>query len=400
MRDKNYPMTPREQVISQLLDKIKFDLMEEIVPLRQSLGRVAAMNLYSANTLPNAPTSKMDGIAIRFNDYQRSNGDTSLWEIGREYQFCNTGVALPDGYDTVILIEEVEIDAQGQLQIKVPPPMEGQQIGEVGHVLREGDLLVPQYRLLKPYDLGLLASGGINDVPVLKKPVVAFIPTGNELSPAGVKPPRGKNVESNSIMIDAFIRNWGGEPMVYPVIKDVLADVVAALDDALAKADIVILNAGSSKGSDDCTVTALQSVGQILTYRVDHGPGHHTSVTIARGKPVLGLVGPPGGAEITAEFYLQPLINLFLRQKNAEPQKLKAELLEDIEVRMGNDFYAPVVVKKHGEKYIVSICAYNELWKRNGSLKIPRGEENVPRFKAGQTVEVELKYPLNWIEEV
>ena len=262
----------------------------------------------------------------------------------------------------------------------------------------EGDLLIPQYRLLEPYDVGLLASGGVNEVPVLKKPVVAFIPTGNELSPAGNTPPRGKNVESNSVMLDAYIRKWGGEPLVYPIIRDVPADIAAALDDALIKADIVILNAGSSKGSDDYTVRALQSVGQVLTYMVDHGPGHHTSVTIARGKPILGLVGPSGGAKMTAEFYLQPLVNHFLMQKNPEPQKLKAELLHDITVGQSVNFYAPAMVKKQQGKYVVSICDGKEHWKINGLLKIPCGEENALKFKTGQMVEVALKYPLNWIE--
>jgi molybdopterin molybdotransferase/putative molybdopterin biosynthesis protein len=209
MREDNYPITPSKLVVKQVLAEMVFPDREELVPLGKAAGRVTSQNIYSLNTLPNSPTSDRDGIAICFDKYQFCKGDTSSWKIGKDFQFCNTGVAIPHGYDTVITIENVEIDSQGQLQITIPPLRAGQLIGKAGHIFNKGDLLLPRYRMLEPGDLGLLASGGINDVPVIKKPVVAFIPTGNELSPNGITPPLGKNVESNSVMLKAYIELLG-----------------------------------------------------------------------------------------------------------------------------------------------------------------------------------------------
>ena len=278
-------ITPtRDEYIQLATSLAKFDRRTEVVSLRDSVGRVTAKDIYSVNTLPNQPTSAMDGIAVRFEEITSKDVDTTTWELGKQYVFSNTGVAIPAEYDTAIPIEQVEFDTDNKLHIKQIPSHKGDRIVSRGNIMKEGDLLVPANYLITPLQLGVLASGGIYELEVIAKPKVAIVPTGNELVPAGGVLPLGKNVETNSIVVETFVKEWGGEPIVYPIIPDDPDYIYDTLCHALKRSDMVIYNAGFSKGTHDFGKSILAKIGKVYAFEVAHGPAKHTSLTVVNDK--------------------------------------------------------------------------------------------------------------------
>ncbi|MEQ8201120.1 MAG: molybdopterin molybdotransferase MoeA [Syntrophomonadaceae bacterium] len=405
MKNFTHPLTSREDILRLLLEHSRFQPRVETIPVRASLGRITAFGITALNTLPNSPSSQMDGIAIKSANLGTglaidltSPGDKipgiGNWHEGREYVFSNTGVGIPEGFDTVVPIEAVEIDPRGRLSIN-QKPTPGQNVIPPGSMIQTGEVLVPANFQLGPAQLALLAAGGRREITVRAKPRVAIIPTGNELVPAGSPLPQGKNVEFNGIMIEAQVAAMGAEARLYPITPDNPEDIRRVLEDALAWADIVILNGGSSKGTDDRALEVLASIGQILVYEGDFGPGKHTTVTMAGTKPIIGTVGPTIGAEYGVEWFVKPLINKYLSIPTAAPEVLAVELLDDIAAPMPFDFYIRLEVQQLDGALVaqpvpVRGAGLVRQMMANAVLRVPGP---IKGFKAGETVEVELRQP-------
>ena len=118
---------------------------------------------------------------------------------------------------------------------------------------------------------------------------------------------------------------WGGECMVYPIVPDKPDMIEDALHRACAEADIVVLNAGSSKGSDDWAMEILDKIGHVINHEVSHGPGHHSSYAVVDNTPIVGISGPALGATFTTDFYLKPVIDLWYGRPTT-PQHVTARL--------------------------------------------------------------------------
>ncbi|MBO4352243.1 MAG: molybdopterin biosynthesis protein, partial [Eggerthellaceae bacterium] len=150
----------------------------------------------------------------------------------------------------------------------------------------------------------------------------------SELVEAGGEIPLGRNIESNSLLMKGKIEQWGGEALLFPITPDDPEAIEATLRKAAAEADIIVLNAGSSKGSDDWSLEILEQIGTVLYHQTSHGPGHHSSASVLEGTPVIGISGPPGGAAFTTDFYLRPAMRKFLGldpYATSIPVKLAAE---------------------------------------------------------------------------
>ncbi|MBO4289455.1 MAG: molybdopterin molybdotransferase MoeA [Lachnospiraceae bacterium] len=304
----------------------------ESVPVIEAVGRVLAEDAVSRWDNPNMRTARMDSVAVRWDDFAGGMPDTADWVRGRDWDFANTGVAMPEGFDTAIPVEQVMFsDNDTKVAFKTCPSARFDGTSAPGSIMKAGEELVTAGTELTPILASYIANGNNAHVLVLKKPVVAFIPTGNELIHAGKdEVPAGKNVESTSITIAEKVRSWGGEPLISDIVKDDREALKTALLAAAEQADIVVLNAGSSKGSDDWGMEALEEIGTVLYHEVNHGPGHHSSFSVVNGTPVIGLSGPPDGGAITADLYLYPAVRAALGQ---EPhlKKVKARLAESFE---------------------------------------------------------------------
>lgn len=248
--------------------------------------------------------------------------DTSSWVRGRDWQFANTGVAMPEGFDTAIVIEHAQVSADEQhVIIDAAPSRPGAGTRPVGSTMRRGDVLGRAGQLITP-DLAVrMGSGNNGSVPVVRRPRVAFIPTGNELVVPGVPfdpdraasfAARGRNFETNSVLVKAKCEQWGGRFVPFDIVPDRRDAIEESIAQAVEQADIVVLNAGSSKGSDDWSCEVMEQMGQMICHQTNHGPGHHSSFAIVDGTPIVGISGPSAGASFTLNFYLRPLMRAFL----------------------------------------------------------------------------------------
>ena len=305
--------------------KVERKLVER-VSLSESVGRVLAYDVCAANDMPSALTCAMDSIALHWSDFaDLADGevpDTSSWVRGRDWQFANTGVAMPEGFDTAIVIEHAQVSADEQhVIIDAAPSKPGAGTRPAGSAMRRGDVLGRAGQLITPDLAARMGSGNNGSVPVVRRPRVAFIPTGNELVAPGVPfdpdrassfAARGRNFETNSILVRAKVEAWGGQFVPFDIVCDERPEIEAAIKRACEVADIVVLNAGSSKGSDDWSCEVMEEMGHMICHQTNHGPGHHSSYAVVDNVPIVGISGPSGGASFTLDFYLRPLMRKYL----------------------------------------------------------------------------------------
>ncbi len=394
-----YTAVDKDEAIANLIQRCKLFPGTEVISLADAVSRVAAGRMVSKHDLPAMNSSRMDGIAVCYRDFENGAPDTSGWTEGKEYVFCNCGIGIPGPYDTVIRIEDVEFP-DGKLTLLAQPSARGQWMKPPGTSVKKDEVLVEKGDVLTPFLISRIAMGGYAAVEVIKKPVVAFIPTGDELVPAGEPVPPGMNVDSNSLMVRGKILLWGGEPLIYPINRDDPEVIRATMADALEKADIVVVNAGSSQGQKDYTMEVLEQFGTVLSHMIKSGPGAHTSCTVAHsGKPIVGIPGPAVGAESVVDWFLKPLMDMFLGQK---PQQIFVRAVytgEEIPYTApsnGTARMARVILTRREDGRLaartVSFENADETNRANGFLRIT--SEGV---RPGEEVKVELRYPYSFI---
>ncbi|MEL7564251.1 MAG: molybdopterin molybdotransferase MoeA [Dehalobacterium sp.] len=398
---KKPDFTPtRNEMLRILEDNIKPLSNTETISLIAAAGRICAEEIYAKNNLPNKPVSACDGIMVRFADFEHGIPDTSSWQEGIEYSFSNTGVAICENYDTVIAIEGVKFGQDRKIILLDCPVKRGQYVGAVGGQVKEGELLATKGEILTPALIGILFTCGILNIKVFTKPKVAFIPTGDELVPAGFEIPLGKNVESNSFMLKAYIEECGGEAILYPIIQDKFEKIQEAILSAVQASNLVLICAGSSKGSKDFTMEILESIGNIIVHELGHGPGKHCSLTYVGDTPVVGLPGPPNGADLVSELYVKNTLRLMQMQPVQIPHTVEAVLTKDIKGRNFDFMEYIKVFIKNGQYYARPIVMQgktrSELYHAHNA-RIYLKCKTV--HKAGDVISAEMRCPLEYIRE-
>jgi len=390
----------RNEMFSILEKNIQPIAKNETISVVAASGRVCAEDIYAKNTLPNKPVSDFDGIAVRFEDFAKGIPDTSSWQEGKEYCFSNTGVAVCEVFDTVIAIEKVEFDQEGRIRFLDCPAKQGDHVGAVGKYVQEGELIASKGEMITPSLIGILLASGVINVMVLAKVKVVFIPTGDELVPIGFEVPLGKNAESNSLMLKAYIEDCGGEAIIYPIIPDIAEKIKEAILSAAKVADLVLICAGSSKGSKDFTMDILESLGEVVVHELGHGPGKHCSLVYSGNVPVIGLPGPPNGADLVAALYIKNALHLMQMQPIQLSYTIEAVLAADLN-GYEIDFigYMRVFIKD-GKYYVKPVAMFGktraELYHaHNAYFYIKRKAV----FKNGEVIAVEMRCPKEYIME-
>ena len=333
MRGKNIDgFVRREKLLQDLFDVWKPERRTEPVRVREAAGRVTVQSYGSLNTLPVFRTASMDGIAVRSADFAGGMPDYRSWKRGVDYVRADTGDDFPDEFDAVIMIEEVDFAEDGSIayiseDISVKP---GDKTIAAGRTVSEGDPVVPEGVRLTPLDITALAVSGRKWINVRKRPVVAYIPTGSELVPSDAVPVRGKNVETNSIAVCAYLKEWGAEPVVFPIVYDDKEAMREAFDSALQNADIVLLSGGSAKGEEDFSFGIVEERGELLHHYVAAAPGRPLGVGIVDGKPVINLPGPPTASFYSLQWCVSAVVAHALGIPVPEKERLVCILTEDI----------------------------------------------------------------------
>ena len=303
-------MPSRQEVMAELCRRWQPRPAVEEVSSAEAVGRVLARDACAAFDFPPAQTAGRDGIAVRFDDFAGGIPDTSAWVRDRDFATADMGDDVPDCFDALIQVEDLRFrGADGKMQggtpggcsfddgfeVAVAPAERGQMINMPGSQYRAGDVIVPAGSRVTPERAAAAVGAGIDALAVWARPRMGVIPTGDELVPAGTRPARGKTVNSNATLIASYLRLLGAEPVVHDIVLDRHDLISAAVDEALACCDVVLVNAGSSKGSEDCgPIVVAEHAECVIAHGQRCAPGKPSmSALTADGKVVCVIPGPP-----------------------------------------------------------------------------------------------------------
>jgi len=374
---------------------VRFPTGAETLPAGGAAGRVTAEAVFARVSSPPFHSSAMDGVAVRAAEtYKASEVNPVRLELGRNAELIDTGDPLPDGFDAVIMVEELNEVGEGLLEIIKPAPP-WQNVRPLGEDIVETELVLPRGRRIRPVDIGALLNAGVVEVPVRKKPVVAVIPTGSELveEPAEVGP--GRVMESNSRVLAAFAESLGAEAVRMDLVVDDFESIKGSVTEALGFANAVVINAGTSAGREDYTRAVIEGLGKVAVHGVAMRPGKPVVLGVARGKPVVGLPGFPVANYRGAQEFLAPLIDAFLGLAGRPAAILKAQLARKIFSTPGFDEFVQVKVGRVNDVLVAAPLPRGSgvsmsLVRSDGVVRIPAGSEGLAR---GDEVEVGLYDP-------
>ena len=384
----------REEIIASVIRNWTPERVIEQIPVTEALGRIPSAKVCSVWTLPVVRSSAGDGIAVDSSRFAQGIPDTSGWIQGRDFVHADTGDDFDDAFDAVIMVENIAFSPEGRLTIRdgvqVYP---GYNVRPAGSIVQKGEALVRANLPLRPRDLACLQMGGVGQISVWKKPVVAFIPSGSELIAPGTPVTRGKNVDTNSLLVRETIKQLGAEPLCLPIVPDDYEPILEALDSALIKADIIILGGGSSKGAEDFSATLLHQRGKVLCHGAQAVPGKPLCVAMIQGKPVINLPGPFMAAYHGLEWLVNALVSHFLMQPKQARQTVKATLTQPVEgsERLSMLLVVEVSRKRDGSGYWATPYNFKKIpmsrtVAANGQYMTKLGES----LPAGSEIEVEL----------
>jgi putative molybdopterin biosynthesis protein len=366
----------------------------EFVALDQALGRVTAAPVWAQISAPHYHAAAMDGIAVQASDtVGASDTHPRQLRVGSEAHWVNTGDPLPPATNAVIMAEHVQVvnDATVEIRAATAP---WHHVRLLGEDIVATELVVPENHRLRPQDLGALAAAGHSVVLVRRRPTVCVIPTGSELvlPQLGVQPKAGEIIEFNGLMLGGLIAEWGGQATRHAPVPDRKEALRAAIMQALRDHDVVVINAGSSAGSDDYTASVLAELGAVVVHGAAIRPGHPIILGTAQHKPVLGLPGYPVSTVLTAELFLRPLLYQLQGQTPPPRPTLQATLSRKLVSPMGDDEWVRVALGEVDGRVIATPLTRGagvimSLVRADGLLLVPRFSEGV---HAGAEVAVEL----------
>jgi putative molybdopterin biosynthesis protein len=304
-------------------------LGEEVLPLEQCRGRVLARDLAAAVDVPGFDRSNVDGFAVRAADLEGARPDAPRrLRLNREVltpgrmpsetiapgtaTIIATGGMIPRGADAVVMVEWTEfIDAAGDPAVDVSQALApGAGISAAGSDIGAGETVLRVGTVLGSREVALLAAIGVNDVPLFLRPRVAILSTGDELLRPGVAIHPGQVFDSNGPMLAAAVEELGCFAIPFGIVGDDPASTAAAVDQAIAAADAVLLSGGTSKGAGDVayrTVARFTDPG-IVVHGVALKPGKPLCLAVTRGKPVVILPGFPTSATFTFHEFVAPVL--------------------------------------------------------------------------------------------
>ena len=316
----------------------------ERVHLRAALDRVLADDVVSPLDVPGHDNSAMDGWAVRFADLQ-PGAETSLRRIGTSYAgrpFAAslgpnetvrifTGAVMPAGADTVVMQERARETPQGAVIAPGAVTKAGQNRRFAGEDLKRGERVFGQGQALRPAEIGMLASLGINEVSVYRRLRVAFFSTGDELRSIGQPLAAGEIYDSNRYTLYGMLVRLGCETLDLGVVPDVPERLEEAFREAAGAADVVITSGGVSVGEADFVKDLLGKLGEVLFWKIAMKPGRPLAYGRVGDAHFFGLPGNPVSVMVTFyEFVRDALLVLQGRTNVTPPPLFKATLAAPI----------------------------------------------------------------------
>ncbi len=381
-----------EKYISALDDSTSLALETEEISTYDALGRVTSEAIFAKCSSPMFNAAAMDGVCVvAAKTKYASERDPLLMTLGEDYKIVDTGDPIKSPFDAVIMAEDViEIDDE---HIKITESVPGwQHVRPVGEDIVAGEMILPSNHQIRAVDIGVLLAGGILTVRVLKKPKVGIIPTGTEIIKPYDNPKEGDIIDSNSGMFAGMVMEQGCQPKIYDIVPDVYDQIKETIATALKENDIVVVNAGSSAGTEDYTSSILAEMGQVIIHGVAMKPGKPVILAIVEGKPVIGLPGYPVSAYLAFDTFVTPVINKMIKSSTKSRNMVKATLAKRLISSLKHREYVRVKVGYVGGKLVASPLARGagaamSLVRADGFCIIPQNSEG---YEAGEIVDIVL----------
>lgn len=387
----NTPLEDAKKEYFDLVSENGFTYMSETVQAGKSCGRVLAEPVRAEICSPHYNASAMDGIAVLASDTYGA-AELSPVVLGPEkFTEVDTGDALPDGTDSVIMVEDVSENADGSVTI-IAPVHPWQNVRQVGEDICMGDMIACTGTRITPSLCGAFLAGGIPSVNVCRKPVFGIIPTGDEIVSPRSNPGKGEIIEFNSSIFSGMLGEWNAESKVYDIIPDKKNLLEAAVERAVSECDAVLILAGSSAGRDDYTSEIVSSMGQVSVHGIAVKPGKPAILGIIKGKPVVGLPGYPVSAIVVMEEIVKGIIDIYYGRMQKKNEYVEAILGKRIVSSLKYREYVRVTLGNVGGNLVAvplprGAGVITSFTKASGILEVPQNAEGI---EAGETVKIRL----------
>ena len=386
---------PQENALQLLMDRLQssnwFEKDQALIPVKDTLNRITAHPIISRRSSPHYVASAMDGVAVRATSTYGATESNPINIPLADYLEVDTGDYVPKEYDAVIMVEDVNFFPDYIQIIKAAVPW--QHIRSIGEDMVEGDMIVPSLTPIGANEIAAFITAGVDTVAVIRKPVVAIIPTGTEMveSALNVKIP-GDIVESNSYMLKALCEEWGASAIRHEIVIDDRDLIMQAVMEVKPQADIIVICSGSSAGREDYTAGIINELGELLVHGLAVRPGKPAILGIIDNKPAIGVPGYPISAQLVFHLFARPIIYKKMGINPPEPLMADCFISRKLPSPMGVDEYVNVNVAQIDQRLIAyplnrGAGLSSILVKSDGVLHIERGKEGL---KAGESCQIAL----------
>lgn len=390
---KNQPLSEAKETWQEALRKSDFFCRRatETIQVNNALGRLTAKPVFARHSSPTYNAAAMDGIAVHFLDLSSASEAAPIYLNSDKYQPVNTGNAVPENFNAVVMIEDVQQLENGDVEL-ISPATPWQHVRTIGEDIVATELILPENHCIRPIDQGAMLAAGIIKIEVLIPPRITVIPTGSELITPGQDGKPGQIIEFNSCVLTGYLREWGAEAHAHEPVTDDPEKLREAIRAAAKTSDIVITNAGASAGTKDFSTEVLGSLGKVIVHGVAIKPGKPVILALIDDIPVIGLPGYPISAVLTMRIFARDLICGFLGLATPAPAMTDAIMSRPMHSSMGVDQFVRVTLGRVGDKLIATPSgkgagAVMSLVRADGLFTIPSGSEGIG---AGEAIRVEL----------
>ena len=400
----NLPMDEARDKYLQSLNERGLLYKTENITTVDALDRVSAEAVYAKISAPHYNACAMDGVALDSTLTFGASERSPVQIKDADYTWVNTGDPLPAGCDAVVMVEDV-IQGEGNITLySAAVPWEN--IRQIGEDISAGDMVIPSYTVITPAIIGALLAAGVMQVNVITRPVVGVIPTGDEMVPITDDPKPGQIIEFNSSIFSAMLAQWGCVAKRYPIAKDTLPAIEAALKKAVNECDAVILLAGSSAGRKDFAVSAMRSVGEVIVHGIAIKPGKPAILALADDPrqtgvvPMLGLPGYPVSGMLVMEHFFKPVMERLTGRQSATGKFHEVEISRRLTSSLKYHEFIRATLGKVGGRVVAvplnrGAGVVSSMVKADGIIQVP---QNVEGYEQGDKITVQLLRNMDEVE--
>lgn len=391
-----------EKALSKILLAVKCSRKSELINLKNSLGRIAAQNIISKINIPTFKNSAMDGYAVNTKDLSTKT-NINLKEVGVSFAGkpylkklnkgetikVMTGSVIPKNSDAVIM-KEMTTQSNGFIQF--PKKFKsGQNVRYIGEDIKKSSTVIKKGKELNFIDLGIMSSIGIQDIKVVKKPVVSFFSTGDELTAVGKKLKEGQIYDSNRYLLHGLLSELPVEIKDMGVVKDSKHKLKEKFLSASKNSEFIITTGGVSVGEADFVRDILSVVGKINFWKISIKPGRPLAFGKIKNSYFFGLPGNPVSTVITFQLFVIPAIEKMLNKTVKNNLFINAITKSTIMKKKGRMEYQRAKLIKSKNTYFVETTGMQgsniltSLAAANCYIRLPA---NASKINKGDNVEV------------